>query len=195
MQSNAKKIPHGPFVIVSGPSGAGKTRLITKALEDFPFFANTVSWTTRKPRAGEKDGDFYHFVGLEEFERMKSRGEFAEWAKVHDDFYASSKKELNRLWDRGLGIIKDIDVQGFRSLKKLFPHLVSVFVFPPSFDELNRRLLKRGALSERERVKRLSIAAREMDLSPEYDFKIVNDSFEEAYRYFHYVLAKSLKRG
>ena len=191
---NKLKTPLGPFVIVSGPSGSGKTRLITKGLKSFPQYANTVSCTTRKPRQGEQDGDFYHFISLKEFEQMKARGEFAEWAKVHNDFYATSKKELERLWGQGLGILKDIDVQGRLALKKLFPHSVSVFILPPSVDELSHRLMKREAgLSQKDKETRLSMAIKEMALARVYDHKIINDSFETAWEEFQNILIQSLK--
>ena len=183
----------GPFVIVSGPSGVGKTVFIQKSLEKLPQFANTVSYTTRSPREDEKDGDFYYFITKEQFEKMKEDGEFLEWAKVHNEFYATAKKEVERLWQKGRAIIKDVDVQGCFSIKKVYPHSVSVFIYPPSINELKNRILKRGYNTEAQMEKRLSKAAEEMARGQGYDFKIVNDFFEEAWEEFQKILIQSLK--
>ncbi len=183
----------GPFVIVSGPSGAGKTSFIQKSLEEWPQFSNTVSWTTRRPRKGEKEGAFYRFITKKQFEKLKSSGELLEWARVHNDFYATSKKEIERLWRKGQAIIKDIDVQGCRSIKKIFPHSVSVFIYPPSIHELKKRMLKRDPSLKEGVEQRLASAAAEMAQGRKYDFKIVNDSFEEAWGEFQKILAQSLK--
>ena len=184
----------GPFVIVSGPSGVGKTLFIQKSLKAFPKFANTISWTTRPPRPGEKHGEFYYFTTREEFEKLKKEGAFLEWAEVHKYFYATAKKEAQRLWDEGKAIIKDIDVQGCRSIKKVYPESTSIFIYPPSIQELKKRLLKRGAAEDAQMETRLSKAAEEMAQAREYDFKIVNDSFEEAWEEFQAILADCLKK-
>ena len=183
----------GPFVIVSGPSGVGKTLFIQKALKCFPVFSNTVSWTTRPPRQKEKNGGFYYFATEEKFTQMRDQGEFLEWAKVHGDFYATSKKEVERLWQAKKAILKDLDVQGCQSVKKVFPHSVSIFIYPPSIYELKTRLEKRGAEETKKLEKRLSIAAQEMAQGAEYDFKIVNDSFESAWQEFKNILSQCLK--
>ena len=183
----------GPFIIVSGPSGVGKTLFINKSLEKFPRFSNTVSWTTRAPRPGEKEGEFYYFATREKFEKLKQKGEFLESAQIHGEFYATSKKEVERLWDKGRAIIKDLDVQGFYSVKKIFPDSRGIFIYPPSIDELKRRILKRGSDRAEKLEKRLSIAAREMAEGRNYDFKIVNDSFKTAWEEFQNILTQALK--
>ena len=183
----------GPFVIVSGPSGVGKTLFIEESLNKMPQFSNTVSWTTRHPRKGEKEGAFYHFITRDQFEQLKAQGEFLEWAQVHEELYATSKKEVERLWRKGKAIIKDVDVQGCRSIKKVFPHSVSVFIYPPSINELKKRILKRGSSTKNQLDDRLANAVQEMAQGREYDFKIVNDSFEEAWMEFQHILTQSLK--
>ena len=183
----------GPFVIVSGPSGVGKTRFVTKGLECFPRFSNTVSWTTRLPRKGEKEGEFYRFIDTEEFERLKSQGELLEWAKVHNAFYASSKREVERLWAEGKAILKDIDVQGCESIKKIFPESVSVFIYPPSMKELKERIVRRGLNSKEQLDIRLSQAEKEIARASYYDFKVLNDNFDEAWEEFKAILSQSLK--
>ena len=182
----------GLFVIVSGPSGVGKTLFIEKSLKTLPQFSNTISWTTRHPRKGEKEGVFYRFITRERFEQLKDQGEFLEWAQVHEEFYATSKKEVERLWQKGKAIIKDVDVQGCRSIKKVFPHSVSIFIYPPSINELKKRMLKRGSSTKDQMEDRLSKAAQEMAQGREYDFKIVNDSFEEAWKEFQKILTQNL---
>ena len=182
----------GPFVIVSGPSGVGKTLFIEKSLKRFPQLSNTTSWTTRAPREGEKEGGFYYFITKNQFEKMKEQGEFLEWEQVHNELYGTSKAEVERLWKENKAIIKDLDVQGCFSIKKIFPHSVSIFIYPPSIDELRNRILKRGAETEETLKKRLSIAAQEMAQGRKYDFKIVNNTFEEAWQEFQDILNQSL---
>lgn len=183
----------GPFVILSGPSGSGKTSLINKCLDEMPQYSNTISWTTRQPRTGEKEGEFYYFTTKELFEQMKQKGELLEWAKVHNEFYATPKKEVQQLWDKGKAIIKDVDVQGCNSIKQIFPQSVSVFICPPSMEELKKRILKRGTEKKKELETRLSIAAQEISRNRIYDFKIINDSFEEALAELKKILKQSLK--
>ena len=184
----------GPFVIVSGPSGVGKTLFLKKSLKAFPRFSNTISWTTRPPRTGETNGEFYHFITKAEFEKLKKEGAFLEWAEVHKNFYATAKQEVERLWKEGKAILKDIDVQGCRSIKTIYPESASIFIFPPSLQELKKRLLKRGDLEEQEIKNRLSKATEEMAQAREYDFKIVNDSFEEAWEDFQSILKNYLDK-
>ena len=180
----------GPFIMISGPSGVGKTLFIKRSLTQLPQFSNTVSFTTRSLRKGEKNGEFYYFVTKEEFEQRRDQGDLLEWAKVHNEFYGTSIKEVQRIWQEGKAILKDIDVQGCRSIKKIFPHSVSVFIYPPSVNELKNRILKRGSLSKEDLDTRLSMAVQEMAQGREYDFKIVNDSFDESLAEFQKFLFK-----
>lgn len=184
----------GPFIVISGPSGVGKTLFIEKSLKTLPQISNIVSFTTRSPRKGEKDGDFYYFVTEKKFNQLKNQGEFLEWEKVHNAFYATSKTEVEKLWKKAKAIIKDIDVLGCRSIKKIFPHSVSVFIYPPSINELKNRILKRNPTTTPEELEeRLSRATKEIAQGHEYDFKIVNDSFEEAWKEFYKILLQVLK--
>jgi len=182
----------GPFVIISGPSGSGKTSFIQKCLSQMPQFSNTVSWTTRPKRKNEKDGEFYYFTTKDKFKQMKVNGDFLEWAKVHNEFYATSKDEVQRLWKNKKAIIKDMDVQGGKSIKKIFPNSISIFIYPPSIEELRNRILKRGGKTD-DLETRMSIAAHEMAQARKYDFKIINDSFEEAWIQLKKILEQSLK--
>ena len=184
----------GCFIIVSGPSGVGKTLFIEKSLKSFPQLSNTISFTTRKARPSEKPAEFYYFISKEEFEQKKKSNELLEWAVVHNEFYATSKKELERLWNENKAIIKDIDVQGFHSVKKIHPHSVGIFIYPPSINELKRRILKRRNIPEEEIKIRLSAAAKEISQAHLYDFKIINDDFETAWKEFKGLIKQELTK-
>ncbi len=180
--------PDGTLFIVSGPSGAGKTTLINTVRQWLEPIGITlyfsVSHTTRKPRTGEVDGRSYHFVTGEQFEAMVARGEFIEWAFVHEQRYGTSKKEvLNRL-ERGEDVILDIDYQGARQIAEdadLEPRSLNIFIFPPSFDHLEQRLRDRGLNSEDEIQTRLQKAIDEIDAGKEfYDYVIINDQLNVA---------------
>ena len=183
----------GPFIIVSGPSGVGKTLFVQKSLKNFPQLFNTISFTTRRPRAEEKEGEFYYFITREEFEKKKNQNELLEWAVVHKELYATSKKEVERLWKSNKAIIKDVDYQGFHSIKKIYPHSVGIFIYPPSINELKNRILKRSAIEEEQLKERLVKAEEEMAQGCNYDFKIINDTFETAWTEFKNILSEQLK--
>jgi len=180
--------PDGTLFIVSGPSGAGKTTLINRVREQLEPIGITlyfsVSHTTRKPRAGEIDGISYHFVPTEAFEAMVSRGEFIEWAFVHEQRYGTSKAEVLDRLKSGKDVILDIDYQGARQIAddpELKPRSLNIFIFPPSFDHLEQRLHDRGLNSEDEIQTRLQKAADEIDAGKEfYDYVIINDDLNVA---------------
>jgi guanylate kinase len=180
--------PDGTLFIVSGPSGAGKTTLINRVREELaPMGIElhfSVSHTTRLARSGEIEGNQYYFVTRDEFERMSAAGEFIEWAHVHSNLYGTSKKEVQTRLDRGEDVILDIDVQGARQIasnEDLNRHSLSVFVFPPSFDELEKRLKNRGLNSDGEIHLRLEKAWSEIENSFDvYEYVIINDDLKNA---------------
>ena len=180
--------PDGTLFIVSGPSGAGKTTLINTVREWLEPIGITlyfsVSHTTRQPRAGEVDGRSYHFVNPEQFQAMAERGEFIEWAFVHEQRYGTSKKEVLDRLERGEDVILDIDYQGARQIAEdpdLEPRSLNIFIFPPSFDHLEQRLRDRGLNSEDEIQTRLQKAIDEIDAGKEfYDYVIINDQLNVA---------------
>ena len=188
------KLQNKCFLIVSGPSGAGKTRFINKSLKEFPILSNTVSFTTRTPRQGENHGEFYYFISRKEFEEKKQNNELLEWALVHDEYYATSKTEVERLWKNGQAIIKDIDIQGFRSVKKIYPHSVGIFIYPPSIEELKQRILKRTQMSKDQLKLRLETAVKEMSEASIYDYKIINDDFDVAWLEFKKLIESQLSQ-
>lgn len=190
MSSNSLPASHpdGILFIVSGPSGAGKTSLIEKVRAELAVRGNplhfSVSHTTRSPRANEADGRNYHFVSREAFEGMIEREEFIEWAHVHGQMYGTSKREVLGRLERGEDVILDIDVQGARIISEdegLRPHSLSVFVFPPSFEELERRLRSRGLNEESDLRRRLEKASDEIEHGLSfYDYVIINDDLDVA---------------
>jgi len=180
--------PDGTLFIVSGPSGAGKTTLINRVREQLEPIGITlyfsVSHTTRRARTGEIDGISYHFVPTAQFESMVAHGEFIEWAFVHEQRYGTSKAEVLERLKSGKDVILDIDYQGARQIAvdpELKPRSLNIFIFPPSFDLLERRLHDRGLNSEDEIQTRLQKAADEIDAGKEfYDYVIINDDLNVA---------------
>ncbi len=172
----------GLLLVLSAPSGAGKTTLAHMLEKDFPAAEFSVSYTTRPPRGRERDGRDYHFVDTVTFEQMIARNEFVEWAEVHGNFYGSSKKVVDQSWQKGGIGIFDIDVQGGTSIKRKYPDAVMIFILPPSMDELERRLRSRGT-DEDDVIRRRMLAARaEMQKGVQaYDYLIVNDVLADAY--------------
>ena len=165
--------------VVSGPSGSGKSTLIGRVRRDLPDLEFSVSHTTREPRPSETDGVDYHFVTPRGFERMIKARRFVEWARVHGHLYGTSKAELGRKAKRG-DVILDIDVQGARQVRKKVPRAILVFVMPPVFEELRRRLRRRKEDSPADIERRLRNAAAEVRAYAAFDYVVVNDDLEKA---------------
>jgi len=178
----------GVLYIISAPSGAGKTTLCKEVIDIFPNLRHSVSYTTRAPRPGEVHGTDYFFVSAEEFRRMVAEGEFAEWAEVHGNLYGTAIKTLEEYRRNGVDVILDIDCQGARQLKERYRGGVFIFIMPPSYNELRRRLDCRNADSEEVIARRLQGAAAEIRESRWYDYIIVNDMFSVAVEEFKSVL-------
>jgi guanylate kinase len=165
--------------VVSGPSGSGKSTLIREVRRALPDLEFSVSHTTREPRPSEKNGREYHFVPEQRFERMVRAGRFVEWARVHGHLYGTSKKEIERK-SRHHDVILDIDVQGAREIRKKIPAAVQIFIMPPVFAELRRRLQKRKEDSPEAIARRLRDAAREVRSFVGFDYIVVNDNLGKA---------------
>jgi guanylate kinase len=170
----------GVLYIISAPSGAGKTTLCREIIDIFPQLRHSVSYTTRQPRPGEVHGRDYFFVSMEEFRRMADAGEFAEWAEVHGNCYGTSIRTLEECRSQGIDLILDIDCQGARQLKERYHGGVYVFILPPSYEELRRRLTGRSSESHEVISRRIDAAAGEIRESRWYDYLIVNDQFSRA---------------
>jgi guanylate kinase len=191
------ELPPGVLLVLSAPSGAGKTTLARTLLEDLPNAHFSVSVTTRKPRGAEKHGVDYDFVDTETFQRRIEADALVEWAEVYGQFYGSPLSSVERARASNGVAIFDIDVQGGLAIKKKHPDAVLVFVLPPSFEELERRLRDRGTDSE-ETVRRRLLAARaEMEKGvAAYDYIIVNDDFTRALGELRsVVVAERCRRG
>lgn len=164
----------GVIFIVSAPSGAGKTTLVNRIMKLIPDIKLSVSCTTRRTRPGEIPGQDYHFVGEKKFELMRDRGDFAEWANVHGSFYGTPWRPLERYLRNGYDVLLDIDVVGCRKIKGRYSNTVSVFLLPPSWRELERRLALRKTDGREMIRKRLENAQKELREITRYDYLIVN---------------------
>ncbi len=170
----------GILYIVSAPSGAGKTSLCNELIDIFPNLRHSVSYTTRQARPGEIHGRDYFFVSMAEFERMVAAGEFAEWAKVHGNFYGTAAATLDECRAKGIHVILDIDCQGARQMKSRYADAVYIFILPPDFEELRRRLEGRNSDYAEVIERRMRVAMDEVKESHWYDYLVVNDDFSRA---------------
>lgn len=172
----------GLLLVVSSPSGAGKTTLCSRLRDEFPSLGFSVSYTTRAPRPGERDGVEYHFTDLTTFQEMIARDEFAEHALVHGHMYGTAAKLVQEALEQGRDLLFDIDYQGGHQLRQKFPDdVASVFILPPSIQELESRLRRRGTDAEEVIQRRLRVAREELRHYAEYDYLVMNDDLERAY--------------
>ncbi|MEW5736057.1 MAG: guanylate kinase [Thermodesulfobacteriota bacterium] len=173
-------IAPGNLYVISAPSGAGKSTLVSRLLSRVPALCYSISYTTRAPRGAEKDGVDYHFVTVPEFLAMIESGSFAEYAKVHDNYYGTGKNTLNAAMDAGRSVVLDIDVKGALQILAHYPDAVTVFIKPPSLDELENRLKKRGTDDAQTIAKRKKNAEWELAQAHLYRHVMVNDDLETA---------------
>lgn len=172
----------GKCVIFSAPSGAGKTTIVRHLLGLNLGLEFSVSATSRAPRKGEKDGEAYHFLSVEDFKSKINSGEFVEWEEVYtEQFYGTLKSEIDRIWQQGKHVVFDVDVVGGKNLKSIFQEqALAVFVQPPSIPALEERLRSRGTESEASIMKRLDKAAIELTYESYFDVIIINDDLDDA---------------
>jgi guanylate kinase len=172
----------GRLFVITAPSGAGKTSLIEALMRDDPSLKLSISYTTRAPRPGEKNGVDYHFVDDATFLAMRGRGEFLESAEVHGYRYGTSKRVITDALARGDDLILEIDWQGARQVRAIYPEAVGIFILPPSIEELERRMRARGQDSDAVIRRRLENARGEMDHAGEFNYAIINKDFDTARR-------------
>ncbi len=173
----------GVFFVITGPSAVGKTTLMEEVMATDEGLRYSVSHTTRERREDERDGRDYHFVEVDEFQRIIDAGRFLEWAEIYGDYYGTSIAEIERIKSEGLDPFMDIDVQGAEQLReKVGDQAVFIFVGPPSVDELRRRVRNRGSEDEAEQENRMRVALDELKRAEEFDYLLINDDLETALR-------------
>ncbi len=172
------------FIIVTGPSGVGKSTLVEKIVLALPQLRDVISCTTRAQRHGESQAKPYYFLSREDFKQKIQLGYFIEWAKVYDEFYGVPQEELTKIWTQSLTPIMDIDIQGAKTLKHNFPQALAIFIAPPNLQSLHKRIIERGSVPK-DLPKRLKIAKQELALQDTFDTKIINDSLVTCYAMFN----------
>jgi len=176
------KIMKDKLVIISAPSGAGKSTIVKHLLDKAIKLEFSVSATTRQPRGNERNGREYYFLSVDEFRKRIRDGDFIEWEEVYkDQLYGTLKEEIDRILEKGNHVLFDVDVKGGINLKKIFGHkAISVFLMPPSKKELEKRLRQRGTDDPLKIKMRLSKAQKEMKLANQFDSIVINDNLEQA---------------
>ena len=170
----------GNIFIISAASGTGKTTLVSRLLKQHSDIRVSISHTTRQPRNGEQNGQHYYFVNTAEFEHLISEGAFLEHAKVFDNYYGTSVKNVQLLQEQGFDVILEIDVQGAEQVRRLLPDAISIFILPPSFTILAERLRNRGTDTPKVVAKRLNKAREEIEQSLLFDYTVINDDLAVA---------------
>lgn len=184
-------------IIISAPSGAGKTSLVAALVQKVENLVFSISHTTRSMRPSEKDGIDYHFISNEEFIKKIAEGDFLEYAKVFNNYYGTSKSWLQAELNQGKDVVLEIDWQGAAQIRTIFPKVISIFIFPPSLKILEQRLYQRGQDDRKIIQERMQQARNEMKHYHEFDYLIINDNFQEALTQLRSIIIanrQSLKR-
>lgn len=177
----------GILVVLSGFSGAGKGTIMKEVIKRYPYFLS-VSATTRKPREGETDGVEYFFHTRNEFETMIENGELIEWAEYLGNYYGTPQKAVEQQLAEGKDVLLEIEMQGGMLVKEQFPEALLLFVTPPSFAELEQRLIGRGTETKEEIARRMQRATEEVAYMSSYDYLIINDELEQAIQDVHHII-------
>jgi guanylate kinase len=184
-----------PFlIVVSAPSGTGKTTIVEKVLGKMDNIRRSVSFTTREPRTGEKQGQDYVFLSGEEFLKKKEQGEFLEWEEIFGNHYATSREQISKGLEEGCDLVLSIDVRGAESVKEAFPDSINVFIMPPSEEELKNRLRNRKTDQEQQQKVRLAEARREIRAGRDFDYTVVNDDLDRAVEEFCGIIEKEREK-
>lgn len=175
-----ESVMQGFLMVISAPSGTGKTTLCKRLLATLPDLRFSVSCTTRPPREGEKDGRDYHFISREEFGDRRVRGEFLEWGEIYGHLYGTSKRGIEEMIEEGYDVVLDIDPKGARNVKNIYPNAVFIFIMPPSVEILKERLRKRGSEADDVIKVRFDRAMEEIRANEWYDYVVFNDIIENS---------------
>ncbi|MBE9232694.1 guanylate kinase [Cuspidothrix issatschenkoi LEGE 03284] len=179
--ANTKECPPlGKLIVLTGPSGVGKGTLMNAILQRYPELHYSVSATTRSPRPGEVNGKNYHFITRSEFEKLVTQGEFLEWAEFAGNCYGTPRETVLNHIQSGKLVVLEIELEGARQIRHSFPSALSIFILPPSFAELEKRIRGRGQDAEEAISRRLNRAEEEIAAADEFDLQIINDDFEQA---------------
>ncbi len=178
------------MIIVAAPSGAGKSSFVERVTREMSLLVDVVTYTTRAMRVGESEGHPYHFVSHEQFEQLINQQFFVEWARVHTNLYGTPLNQLQNAWAAGRVVIMDIDVQGAATFKSKYPDCATVFILPPSIDELRRRVIKRDGGAPKDLDIRMQNALREIAEADHFDHRLINDDFERSYAEFKSLVAR-----
>ncbi len=178
--ANKECPPSGRLIVLTGPSGVGKGTLMRSLLQRHPGLYYSVSVTTRSPRPGEIDGKNYYFISRSKFEQLIAQGEFLEWAEFAGNYYGTPREAVLNQIRSGKLVVLEIELEGARQIRASFPSALSIFILPPSFDELEKRIRGRAQDSEEAIARRLRCAQEEIKAADEFDIQIVNDDFETA---------------
>jgi guanylate kinase len=182
------------MVLVAAPSGAGKSSFVDRAIKEIPELEDVITYTTREMRHHEVQGHPYHFIAMDDFKAKVEQNFFIEWAKVHTNFYGTSKESVEAAWSRNKVVIMDLDVQGVRTFRRKIPEgLKTIFILPPSLDELKKRIIKRDKVEPKDLDVRMQNAAVEMAEVVNFDYKVVNDDFEQSYNMFKKIIEELLR--
>jgi guanylate kinase len=182
------------IIVLVGPSGAGKTSFLERALDDYDPLRDIITYTTRDMRPGEKEGDPYHFVSKDKFEALIKEDFFVEFARVHTNLYGVPEHLIREAWAEGHTVIMDIDVQGAETIKKKFPQTIGVFVMPPNLDALRHRVISRDGQKPDLEI-RMKNAESEMKLAGSFDHQLVNDDFDACYAELKKIIDETLNQG
>ncbi|MBD2693083.1 guanylate kinase [Anabaena catenula] len=180
--------PHGKLIVLTGPSGVGKGTLMQTLLQRHPELYYSVSLTTRSPRPGETNGKNYYFISRSKFEQLVAQGEFLEWAEFAGNYYGTPRATVLDHIQSGKLVVLEIELEGARQIRASFPSALSIFILPPTFSELEKRIRGRGQDSEESIVRRLHRAQTEIKAADEFDIQIVNNDFETAVKEIEAVL-------